>query len=65
MTGGIANMTIEELRELIAETVRETWADLMEDFLASTSTEYLRSITEARRDYKAGRVVNLDKLPEV
>ena len=28
----------------------------LEDLLASTSPEYLRSIKEARADYKAGRV---------
>ena len=29
---------------------------LLEDLLASTSPEYLKSIKEARADYKAGRV---------
>lgn len=28
----------------------------LEDLLAATSPEYLQSIREARRDYKAGRV---------
>ncbi|HJT20844.1 MAG TPA: hypothetical protein VJ746_10265 [Nitrospira sp.] len=28
----------------------------LEDLLAATSPEYLRSIREARRDHKAGRV---------
>ena len=28
----------------------------LEDLLASTSPEYLESIREARRDYKAGRI---------
>jgi hypothetical protein len=28
----------------------------LEDLLASTSPEYLKSIKEARADYKAGRV---------
>lgn len=30
--------------------------NFLEDLLASTSPEYLRSIKEARADYKAGRV---------
>ena len=30
----------------------------LEDLLASTSPEYLKSIKEARADYKAGRVKN-------
>ena len=28
----------------------------LEDLIAATSPEYVRSIREARRDYKAGRV---------
>lgn len=28
----------------------------LDDFIAATSPEYLQSIREARRDYKAGRV---------
>lgn len=28
----------------------------LEDLLAATSPEYLQSVREARRDYKAGRV---------
>ena len=28
----------------------------LEDLIAATSPEYLRSIRDARRDYKAGRV---------
>ena len=28
----------------------------LEDLIAATSPEYLRSIREARRDYKAGKV---------
>ena len=30
----------------------------LEDLLAATSPEYLKSIKEARADYKAGRVKN-------
>lgn len=30
--------------------------DLIENLLASTSPEYLKSIKEARNDYKSGRV---------
>jgi hypothetical protein len=34
----------------------------LEDLLASTSPEYLRSIKEARADYKAGRVKSHDEV---
>ena len=34
----------------------------LEDLLAATSPEYLRSIREARADYKAGRVRSHDEV---
>ncbi len=34
----------------------------LEDLLASTSPEYLKSIKEARADYKAGRVKTHQKV---
>lgn len=34
----------------------------IEDLIAATSPEYLRSIREARRDYKAGRVKDHDEV---
>ena len=34
----------------------------LEDLLAATSPEYLRSIRDARADYKAGRVKSHDEV---
>ena len=46
--------------EVIIEAVRKMTKKerdvFLEDLLASTSPEYLKSIKEARADYKAGRV---------
>ena len=46
--------------EVIIEAVRKMTKKerdvFLEDLLASTSPEYLKSIKEARSDYKAGRV---------
>lgn len=53
-------ITMEVKREDIIESVRmmsdEKREDFLEELLAATSPEYLRSIKEARNDYKAGRV---------
>jgi hypothetical protein len=40
-----------ELRSLISDTVRGAMEGLIEDMLALSSDEYLRSIEEARSDY--------------
>jgi hypothetical protein len=57
----VKDLTIGELRSLISDTVKETLADLIEDMLALSSPEYLRSIEEARRDYKEGKIKSLEE----
>lgn len=61
MKSKVKDLTVEELKSLISDTVREAMEDLIEDMLALSSEEYLRSIEEARRDYKEGRVKYLDE----
>ena len=47
-----------ELRKQIVE-------DLIEDMLALSSDEYLRSIEEARADYEKGNVRDLEEIFDV
>ncbi len=61
----VKDLTIGELQSLISNTVRETMEDLIEDMVALSSEEYLRSIKEARGDYKAGRVKYLEEASNV
>jgi len=44
----VKDLTVGELESLISDTVRGAMEDLMEDILALSSDEYLRSIEEAR-----------------
>jgi len=55
----VKDLTVKELKSLIAESVRVSIEDLIEDILALSSKEYLHSIEEARDDYKKGKVKNL------
>jgi hypothetical protein len=61
----VKDLTVGELQSLISDTVREAMEDLIEDILALSSNEYLRSIEEARSDYKAGKVKYLEELVDV
>jgi len=61
----VKDLTVGELQSLISDTVREAMEDLIEDLLALSSDEYLRSIEEARSDYKAGKVKYLEELVDV
>lgn len=57
----VKDLTIGELRSLISDTVKEAMEDLIEDVLALSSPQYLRSIEEARKDYKEGKVKSLEE----
>jgi len=46
----------EDIIAAVKKMKKEERDAFLEDLLASTSPEYLRSIKEARADYKAGRV---------
>ncbi|MBE0571381.1 MAG: hypothetical protein IH618_07545 [Ignavibacteriaceae bacterium] len=57
----ISDLTVNELKELIASTVQETIEDYLEDLKALTSKDYISSIHEARQDYKSGDYKDLNE----
>ena len=61
----VRDLTVGELRSLISDAVKGAMEDLVEDLLALSSNEYLRSIKEARSDYKEGRVKFLEEIFDV
>ena len=63
MTVKVKDMTVMELQKLIADTVNSVMEDLMEDILGLSSESYLKSIEEARKDYKEGKTAKLEDLP--
>jgi hypothetical protein len=58
----VKDLSVEEFQSLISSTVKETMEDLIEDTVALSSEEYLRSVEEARNDYKVGRVKQLEEI---
>ncbi len=65
MVTKVKDLTVEELRTLISTTIKDTLEELIEDLSALSSEEYLRSIEEARTDYKEGRVKRLEDIFDV
>jgi hypothetical protein len=62
----VKELTIREFKDLIHATVKEALEDELEDYLALRSEEYVKSIREARKEYKSGNVKNFDELfPDV
>jgi len=50
----ISELTIEELKTLISETVKESVEEALENFEAISSKSYLNSVKESRDEYKKG-----------
>ncbi|KAF0139841.1 MAG: hypothetical protein FD122_3016 [Stygiobacter sp.] len=56
----ISELTISQLKDIIASVVKETLEEILEDKEAKSSTNYINSIREAREDYKTGNVSKLE-----
>jgi hypothetical protein len=61
-TRTLKDLTVEEFKILISDTIKENIEDLVEDVAALSNKEYLRSIKEAREDYRQGRVKRLEEI---
>ena len=60
----VSDITIGELKEVIAESVKEAMEDMMEDMQALASKNYISSIKEARTEYKTGKVKKLKEITD-
>lgn len=49
-------LPVEELIKSVRQMSKKSRESFIEDFLASTSPGYLKSIKEAREDYKNGKI---------
>jgi hypothetical protein len=56
------DLTVEELQVVIADTVNTAMRDSIEDILALSSNNYIKSIKEVRKDYKKGRVKSFEEV---
>ncbi len=65
MATKVKDLTVGELQSLISDTIKSAMEDVLEDIVALSSEEYLRSIEEARSDYKAGRMRPIEALFDV
>ncbi len=61
----LKDMTADEVKTLISQTVRETMEEFLEDILALGSEHFINSIREAREDYKRGDVKNFEEVFDV
>ncbi len=55
------DLTVNELKSLISNTVKEAMEDFIEDMFALSSEKYINSIKEARKDYKEGKLKSFEE----
>ena len=65
MATKVKDLAVGELQSLISATIKSAMEDALEDIVALSSDEFLRSIEEARSDYKAGRTKTIEALFDV
>ncbi len=56
------NLSRQEIIGAVKSMSKKDRDDFLEELLAATSPEYLKSIKDARADYKAGRVKTHDEV---
>ena len=61
----VKDLTVVEFQSLISDTMGVTLKDLIGDVSTFSSPEYLKSIEEARNDYREGRMKHLEELCDV
>lgn len=62
MENRVSDLTVDELKTLISGVINEKMEDLIEDIKSFLDPEYIKSIREAREDYKNGRVTDIDNV---
>lgn len=62
MNAKVNELTVDELKEVIEKSVKEAIEDYLEDQEALSSPNFIKSIHEAREDYKAGRVTPIEDI---
>lgn len=65
MSAKVKDLTVDELKKLVSKVVHESMDELAEDIAALASKKYLKSIEEARKDYRKGRIKSIDEIADV
>jgi len=61
----LKELTVSEFKALVSTTVKESVEDVIEDLIALNSRNYLRSIEEAKKDYREGKIKEFGELFDV
>lgn len=62
MEQSIKDLSVNEFKHLINDTVRKAFEEISEDILALSSKKYIQSIEKARKDYKEGKTKSFEEV---
>ena len=60
----VSDLTVDELKEIISDSVKDSIENVLEDIVALQNEKYICSIEEARKDYQKGRVKKFEEIFE-
>lgn len=58
----VKDLSVDELKYIIKRVVEETIEDYIEDILALSSSNFIKSIEDARKEYKEGKYKFLEDI---
>lgn len=58
----ISDLTVKEFEVLIYKTVQEAFEEISEDIIALSCSDYLKSVEEARNNFKEGKVSTFERV---
>lgn len=56
----VKDLSVEQLQSIITQTVQGAMDEILEDFAALSSDNFINSIETARKEYKAGKIKSLE-----
>jgi hypothetical protein len=60
MEAKVSNLTVTELKDIISNVVEEKIEYVIEDMKSLLDVDFQKSIEEARKEYKEGKVTSID-----
>ena len=61
----VSDLTIEQLKKIVDELVKQNLEDIVEDIEALTSKRFIKSIEKSRKEYKEGKFKTFEEVFDV
>jgi beta-lactam-binding protein with PASTA domain len=58
----LINISVDDLKDLISNVVEEKIEEVVEELKSISDLDYIKSIEEARKEYKEGKVTDVENI---